>query len=262
MSKTIFKQTLKQNWKLWAIFTFILSGIVVMVTLAFDPSAMQQMQEMGAEGDGRFSGGGISISLLSILGGVIYGTLGVLLSVIYVIITANSLIASQVDRGSMAYTLSTPITRAKVVCTQALYLISALFAMFTAVTIAGLAAVATHGTAINFAIPDFVNLNLGIFLLAFATASISFLFSCVFNLSSKSLALGAGIPIAFFVFEIMAGTSADFEFLKYFSLNTLFDPSAITGGGSFLPQFIVLAFIGAMLYLLGIKIFKEKDLPL
>jgi len=74
--------------------------------------------------------------------------------------------------------------------------------------------------------------------------------------------LGAGIPIAFLLLEIMSGTSADLENLRYLSLNTLFDPAAITGGGTFIPQFIVMTAIGAVLYVVGIKVFKEKDLPL
>jgi ABC-2 type transport system permease protein len=115
---------------------------------------------------------------------------------------------------------------------------------------------------IDFNIADYLNLNLGIFLLMFAIAGISFLFSCVFNLTKNSLALGAGIPIAFLVFEIMSQASSDLEFFKYLSLNTLFDPSAITGGGTFIPQFIILAVLGSVLYLIGIKVFKEKDLPL
>jgi ABC-2 type transport system permease protein len=115
---------------------------------------------------------------------------------------------------------------------------------------------------IDFSVADYLNLNLGIFLLMFAIAGISFLFSCVFNLTKNSLALGAGIPIAFLIFEIMSGASSDLEFFKFFSLNTLFDPSAITDGGTFIPQFIILAVLGSVLYLIGIKVFKEKDLPL
>ena len=115
---------------------------------------------------------------------------------------------------------------------------------------------------IDFNVTDYMNLNLGVFLLMFAIAGISFLFSCVFNLTKNSLAFGAGIPIAFLILEIMSQASSDLENLKYLSLNTLFDPSSITGGGTFIPQFIILAVLGSLLYLIGIKVFKEKDLPL
>jgi len=115
---------------------------------------------------------------------------------------------------------------------------------------------------IDFSIADYINLNVGIFLLMFAIGGISFMFSCIFNLTKNSLAFGAGIPIAFLILEIMSQASADLENLRFLSLNTLFDPSAITSGGTFIPQFIALAAIGAVLYVVGIKVFKEKDLPL
>jgi ABC-2 type transport system permease protein len=42
-----------------------------------------------------------------------------------------------------------------------------------------------------------------------------------------SLAIGGGIPIAFYVFSTMAAISDDLEFFQYFSLNTLFDGNVI-----------------------------------
>lgn len=95
-----------------------------------------------------------------------------------------------------------------------------------------------------------------------ALSSISFACSCIFNLSKYSLTFGAGLPIAFFVFQIMAQTGEELEAFKYISLNTLFDTEAIINGGSFGIQFIVLAAVSAVLYVLGIQFFKRKDLPL
>jgi ABC-2 type transport system permease protein len=412
-SKTIFKQTLKQNWKLWAIFTALTAVMGAVIIAVFDPRMIQRMMDMFADMPGMGERVGEmmgSFSLLSMMGETFYGLQGVILPLVFVIMTANSLIASQVDRGSMAYTLSTPIKRVKVVSTQALYMVTSVFCMFLVVTLVGLGTVqlrhnglwgtpytpdvraaaqtlnlgrsevadnlqlimdspeavtagaearridedvytayltlmmtdpasvdnhneinteqqkavqeammagfeaaaeelgmeagdlatrmgriknspaALHAMSeasgfpeamilgminqqlasdemefdkgIDFSVADYINLNLGIFLLMFAVAAISFLFSCVFNLTKNSLALGAGIPIAFLILEIMSQASSDLENLKYFSLNTLFDPSSITGGGTFIPQFIALAAVGTVLYLIGIKVFKEKDLPL
>jgi len=415
-SKTIFKQTLKQNWKLWAIFTALTAVMGAVIITVFDPRMMQQMMDMLADTPmgGMMGDVGGAFSFLGMIGDTFYGMQGYILPLVFVIMTGNSLIASQVDRGSMAYTLSTPIKRTKVVCTQAIYMILSVFAMFAVVTLVGLGAVQlahnglwgeaytpdvvaaanvldlsqtdvandltlivnnpaaftagaeargigeevyliyltltmesnatdadelepqddvsgeqyeamqasfitgleaaaevldmdiealgnnlgriTANSAalsamseasgmpeemivmmintqlalgemeldlpLDFDVMAYVNLNVGIALLLFAVGGISFLFSCVFNLTKNSLALGAGIPIAFLLIEIMAGTSGDLESLRYLSLNTLFDPSAITGGGTFVPQFVVLATIGIVLYVVGIKVFKEKDLPL
>jgi len=50
--------------------------------------------------------------------------------------------------------------------------------------------------------------------------------------------------------------------LRFFSLNTLYNPSQIVGGYEFLPQLAALAVIGLALYSTGIVLFKRKDLPL
>lgn len=270
-SKTIFKQTLKSNWKLWLIFTIIPSVISSAIIAVYDPHAFGDMQNVVSEipGIGDFVSGIIdSMSLLGMLGNSFYFLPGILLPTIYIIITANSLVASQVDRGSMAYTLSTPIKRIKVICTQAIYLILSVFCMFLLITAIGLfAAQGAHNVLwgdadFSFDIGAYILLNIGAFLLMFAISSISFMFSCIFNLTKNSLALGAGFPVAFFIFEIMAQTSDDFEFFKYISLNSLFMPAEITGGGTFLPQFAAMSVLGVILYAIGIKVFKEKDLPL
>lgn len=461
-SKTIFKQTLRSNYKLWAIFTAIMAAMSALVIAVYDPKMIQGMMDMVKDMPGMADMmgdrmGGMT-SLLGMLGQSFYGMQGVILSLIFVIMTANTLVASQVDRGSMAYILSTPIKRAKVVRTQALYLISSIFCMFLVITVVGLSTVqivhhglwgkeytadvkataevlnldnetvandltlilqnkeavkagaearginedvytvylnqkltdkaykaaadvldadveavsknpalikeneqaleaaakamdmepAAYGAVLNqaiaqsaeatdqmkemqnklmagitaaaeeldmdaadlatnmgkikgsekamtaavtasglpqemftgiinqqlanneitldngidFSVKDYLLLNLGAFLLMFAIAGISFLFSCVFNLSKNSLALGAGIPVAFFIFQIMSQVGSSLEKFKYLSLNTLFVPGDITGGGTFWPQFAVLAVLGTVLYLIGIKVFKEKDLPL
>ena len=59
-----------------------------------------------------------------------YTMAGVMLAMIYVIVTANKLVAAQVDRGSMAYVLSTPTKRSTVMWTQMLFMVLSLFGMF------------------------------------------------------------------------------------------------------------------------------------
>lgn len=115
---------------------------------------------------------------------------------------------------------------------------------------------------IGFTVPDYLRLNLGFFLLMFAISSISFMFSCIFNLSKQYMAFGAGIPLAFFLLHMMAQVSDSFKLMKYFTLNTLFDTNAILNAGDYVIQFIVLALVGIILYIIGIRVFTEKDLPL
>lgn len=62
-----------------------------------------------------------------------YTAMGLLPIFILIVILANSLIADQVDRGSMAYVLSTPTKRSAVAITQMVFLIVVPFLMLSVV---------------------------------------------------------------------------------------------------------------------------------
>jgi ABC-2 type transport system permease protein len=455
-NKTIFKQTLKANFKIWLIITVVLSVLITVLIGVFDPKTISSMTSM-VEGTPLAKMLG-NTTFLGMLSQTFYGLQGVILPLIFIIITANNLIVSQVDRGSIAYLLSTPTKRSTVVSTQITYFIASLCTMFFIVTIVGLFAIqAFHGgvwgnsytedvkatskvlnmknadiandltlilnnkealkvgaeargldeeaytaylnlkisdnaykaaadnmavsvdevsknpsviksndealaaaakvmgmdkatysayldkvvaekaalakqskemqdkilkgftaasevlgidesevvsdmgkikssnealsaavnasgipqemftkiinnqiatnavaadKGIDLNVHDYLMLNLGLFLLMFAISSISFMFSCIFNLTKNYMALGAGIPLAFFLFQMMSQVSSNLKGIKYLTLNSLFDTHAILNGGSYLLQFIALAVIGIVLYIIGMRVFKEKDLPL
>lgn len=259
-NKTIFKQTLKENIKLWLIFTVVTSVVLAILVVVFEPTTISGMTEM-VEGT-ALADMLKNTTFLGMLSSSFFTLQGVLLPVVYIILTANSLIASQVDKGSMAYILSTPTKRGAVVITQALYLILALAIMHLIITLVGFSSIQIFQSDVDINMSKFFMLNLGLFILMFSTSSISFMFSCIFNLSKNSIALGAGIPIAFFLFELMSTVSESLEKIKYVSINTLFDKDAILAGDSIILQFTILVIIGIILYGIGIQIFKKKDLPL
>jgi ABC-2 type transport system permease protein len=151
-SKAIFKQTLKSNIKLWAIFTTILSVFLFITIATFDPKMIQNLMDMMGDVMGDMSERFGSMmgensmfanigTLVGSLSSQFYGMLATILPMIYILITANSLVAAKVDRGSMAYLLSTPTKRTKVVGTQAAYLIGSTAAMFLVVTLVGMISV-------------------------------------------------------------------------------------------------------------------------
>ena len=70
-----------------------------------------------------------------LVGSIFYKMAGLLLPIIYMIMTSNALIAGQVDSGSMAYVLSTSTKRRTVTFTQALYLAGSLLLMFACTTV-------------------------------------------------------------------------------------------------------------------------------
>ena len=153
LNKTIFKQTLKANFKLWFIFTLILSVFTVVMIAVFEPSTISGVSDMvkGTPLENMLQ----NTTFLGMLSQTLYSLHGVILPIIFIIMTANSLIASQVDRGSMAYLLSTPIKRSTVVRTQAAYLSSSLIVMFLIMTIVGVISINIFQSGLDVDMADY-----------------------------------------------------------------------------------------------------------
>lgn len=138
ISKPIFKQSLRSNWKLWLIITIVASIIISGFIISYDAAGYASIAE-AAEGT-AFSN--ILSTLTSLLGSLenFYKLIAVILGIVYVVFTANNLVVNEVDSGSMAYTLSTPIKRSSVIFTKSLYLILSVVLMYTVISLAGLTA--------------------------------------------------------------------------------------------------------------------------
>lgn len=260
-SKPLFKRVIRSNWKIWLLITAVLCLYMTMCCAVFTPDALGNMgslmENMGAMGN-LF---GSMASVIDFIGQAFYGMIAVMFPMVYCIVVGNRLIAAQVDRGSMAYLLATPTKRRQVTVTSAVFMVVSLVLMYMIVFVCGIAVCAAAQPG-ELDIPVFLRLNLGSFLLTFAISAICFASSCIFNTSRNSLAVGAGLPLAFFLFSMMADLSEDLEFFRYVTINSLFDPEKVIKGEGYLIPFLVLAVIGAVLYGVGIKVFREKDLPL
>ncbi|MDN6162107.1 MAG: ABC transporter permease [Atopostipes sp.] len=137
-SKPIFKQSVKTNWKLWAIITIVASIILSGFIIGYDAAGYASIAS-AAEGTAFSS---LLSSMDSLLGNLenFYKLIALILGIVYVVFTANNLVVNEVDSGSMAYTLSTPIKRRSVIFTKSLYMISSVLLMYLIVSLAGLGA--------------------------------------------------------------------------------------------------------------------------
>jgi ABC-2 type transport system permease protein len=151
--------------------------------------------------------------------------IGTFLALIYTILVANSLIASKIDRGSMAYILSTPIRRSTVTNTQTAFMLCSVVSMYTLVCVANIIIFAATGVSFNAG--KLIIAYFGFILFTVMISSIAFAASCYFNLSKLSLAVGGGIPILFYVLTIMMQISTDLEFFKYLTINSFFSKDVI-----------------------------------
>lgn len=313
-SKPLLRQSIKANWILWLVLSIGSAAIFVIINLVVGTKAiftqinmskvqlyvrdenMSWFQILGLLDSMGFNLSRIqvmaSIDMNSVMNDLVFKIAGVLLPMIYVMIVCNKLIASQVSDGSMAYVLSTPTNRKKVVRTQYAFMIGSLLAMYLIITIGAFAS-----GSIAYTITKPRNLNFGAFALRtvlycfgsfiamFGLTGICFGASCFFNKSNQSMAVGGGSCVLAFLCCILGlfgnkvfvsvgvGVQA-MDVFNYMTIYTLVDTEGMSNFAKSvngLPATMSLAWIwklgilvviGVVLAFVGAHKFTKKDLPL
>lgn len=265
LNKTLLKATIKQNYIVFIIIIAVLMMYLPIIIGMYNPETQESLDEMlKMMPQELLSAMGFSSSnhtLLGFIGGYFYGFLILLLPMIYTVIVCNRCIASHVDKGSMAYLLSTPNTRKKIARTQAFFLLVSITLIIAIVTVVGVL-ISTVQYPGELDIPRFLLLNLGALLLYYALTGIGFFASCFFNDTKNSLAIGAGLPVAFLILQMISNVGEATSFFKYFTLFTLFDANQIIQTSDFILPFITLGAIAVVMYSAGVHMFHKRDLPL
>ncbi len=255
-----FRQIAKSNAKFLGAFTLVLCIFLTVMTNVFTPETVTNLQSAteGTIAAHILTGNGTLIGFMS---NSFYALMAIIFPMVYSIMIGNRLIAKKIDRGNMAGFLSTPTTRLQITLSSAVYFILSLAIMWGISSIVGIiAANAFQPDALD--VDTFLMLNLGAFLYHLAISSICFCASCIFNSSKNSLTFGAGIPLCFFVISLFIKLSDSLDFLRFFTLNTLYDTQKIVAGSDYTAGFIAMLIVSLCLYTLGIIWFQKKDLPL
>lgn len=201
-SKNIFFQAFKRSWKLWLILTLLMSFYMFSYMLACKDMSVYQ----GVDGLDGFSA-------TSLIATGFFGLMGIIFTLIYAISIGNKLVASEVDKGTMSFTLNTPITRLQIVLTKAFYFVLSIGAMIGIVSVVGVVFDKIFSVGVDYAV--FFKLVLGYFLYSFAISGICFGASCWFNKSAHSMLVGAGLPIVFVVLNAVSSIDKSFKFFGY-----------------------------------------------
>lgn len=209
-----------------------------------------------------------------IVGSIFFKMAGLLLPIIYIIMVSNSLIAGQVDSGSMAYVISTSTKREEVTFTQGVFLVGSLLLMFICTTITAVICFAIADVQTDLTYGKLILINLSAFVVMFAISGINYLASCWFDRSKYSMSIGGGISI-FFLVATMLGLFGShvipsvirisaLNYFNYVSIISLFDVVSILDGslGTWAYKLVILIVIGVVGYVVGAIKFKKKDLPL
>lgn len=238
MSLPLFKQSFKSNFGLWAIVTVVMNVILGQL---------------------------VSLKMFALVPQMYFGMLAFAMVSLFIVITANKLLVDQVDRGSMAYILSTPIKRRTVVFTQLIYLVGSLAITFL---LLGTTFMVTNNMVNGpFSNEVIIHLTLGAYATSLALSGIVFASSGFFNLSKYSMSTGGLLVVAFLLIAIIASFSnygvSDLDALHNFTIISLFDiNNIIKNGTEWLPKAWTLVAIALVGYGFGTVSFIKKDLPL
>ena len=315
LSLPLLKQSIQANWLLWLLLTigsctiFFVINVVVCSRNIFTNVDMNSVSTYVSEENlswlqilGMLEQMGFSltrievmsrIDLNSILSDLVYKIVGVLLPMIYVMVVSNGLIVNQVNSGSMAYVLSTPTSRRKVVFTSFFFLFASLVLMYVAITsiallsefIAGVMRVANGGER-NMNVLRTVLLCYSSFAALFAISGVCFGASAFFNKSKNAIAVGGGVCVICFLCCILGlfgnkvfvsvgiGVEA-MNVFNYGSLFTFIDTESVKNFSYFVYgnpdaemslswvwETLVLLGIGIVCSVIGSVKFLKKDLPL
>ena len=246
LSGPILKQSVRNNWKMWVGMTALICLVAVAMAAIKLPPRAQAMSIAGVIGNSLFQGPGMFIFM------------------IFCAVVGNKLVASEIDKGYMSFTLNTPTTRAQVILSKALFYLTAILTMTLVMCVVATIAFAAFHTKVS--LGTFWAMAGAFLVFVFAISGICFAASCWFNKSGHSLLVGVGVPFGFYLLSTLSGVVDQLKFLKYASINTLLDIDGIVSG-AFVPwelglKLAALFAIGLGLYIFGIVKYLKKDLPL
>lgn len=264
ISLTLFKKEVKSNYKVILIFFAILTLYSLSIVYMYDPETTNAFDEIAKTMPELMKAFGMASSganLTEYIANYLYGFIILLFPIFCIVILGNKLIASYVDRGSMAYLLATPNKRVKIALTQVVFmLVASAVLLIYASGIIILFSNALHGGALD--VKSFILINVVLYLLHIAIGGICFFASCISNDTKLYFTISVGVPVLFYLLQALANMGGKLENLKYFTLFTLFKPLDIIARENMVIPIVAFLSIAIVSYTAGIYIFSKRDLPL
>ena len=159
------------------------------------------------------------------ISGQFFARIWVMIMALYGIGTANALLAKMVEDGSLAFLLSTPVSRSEIVSTQTGVLMST-----NAILVAAMIVGVYLGTVCSgIDIEHGRYIDLGLLGLSFFSLieMYSLFFSACFVEEEQALTYAMGLTLIFYALDIVGGLSDKCSWLKKLSLFQWFQPQEV-----------------------------------
>src|SRR5690625_4608391 len=259
MNLSLYKQMMKINMKIFLGFGIGSAAYVTLMTVIFpmisdNIEKIEDVMNIVPEALLRALDMESISSYEQFISAEYYGLFYLFILSAFVIIISINLLAKLVDRGSMAYLLSTRVSRVQIVITQITVLISGLFIVHLITFLAGF-------IVANLSI-DSAN-TIAFFLFFVAIGSYSLLISALFNDERNAFALALGITFIFYALDMVGKIVIELDWLRNISLFSLYEPGQIASGdANVLFSSLLFIAISVTGYTLAITIFNKRNLPL
>lgn len=269
MNLSLYTQMIRTNMKIFLGFGIGSAAYVTLMTTVFPmiEDNIEQIDEMikiFPEALLRALGLESMSSYGQFIAAEYYGLFYLFILGIFSVMLSIHLLARLVDRGSMAYLLSTRVSRTQIAITQIVVFISGLLFIHILTFLAGfIAAKLSIETGSSIAFLEFFQINFVGFLLFFAIGGYSLLISALFNDEKNAFALAGGLTFVFYVMDMVGKIVIEIDWLRHFSLFSLYEPGKIASGDAdILFSSLIFIAIGIIGYTLAILIFRKRNLPL
>ena len=205
---------------------------------------------------------GIASDLLDWIQIYLYGFIMLLFPLIFILIMVQKLLLGQIESKTLANLLATPNSRKKLILTQICSMVLWMAALLVLIT-----AVGAVSCEIMFPgeldVGRYLALNFSTLLLQTVVTGIVFLAACCVSSSKSYYLAGAGIPVVFFLLQMISNMGEKLEKLRYMTIYSLLPTEEILKENSLFPlQNLALLGIALALFAAGAVWFSRRDISL
>ncbi len=258
LNLSIAKETVKNKWKSTLLITLIFVGFAALYVGIY-PSFEDMLSQFADMPLQFIRGIGYIDSFTGYLNMELYQIFWILILPVLIAYIAGSLIAEEIEGGTVDLLLSNPISRKQVVLEKFIGIIPFVL-LITFATMGSVYGVSTLiGETINltnlflthlWSIPYFLSI-----------ASISILISTILNKKMKASIMGMAVVVGMYLIESISQLTPDYENISIISLVNYFDPSELlTKGEMTATHPILLTIITLVALTLAMFYFDRRDI--
>jgi ABC-2 type transport system permease protein len=191
-----------------------------------------------------------------------YSFLYLIFLMIYSVMMPVQLVARLIDRGSMAYLLSSSLSRTKVLLTQMGVLWTGLGLICLLTFLGGWMGDRWMLDHPELNVPAFLKLNIMGFLLFAVVCGYSLFFSCLLADEKKALSASTTLTILFYACDLAGKLGDSLKWMRNLSIFSLFEPTDIMKGADVTASSYMLLAMATVLSALSLMVFRRKDLSI